>query len=83
MTRRLSTVVEEPAEGWIPLSDPDLTARELAAVDRALRGTQLTMGAGVVRFEEAFAAYVGRRHAVAVASAQARMARSRRITGTS
>lgn len=69
MTRRLSTVVEEPVEGWIPLSDPDLTARELAAVDRALRGTQLAMGAGVARFEEAFAAYAGRRHAVAAASA--------------
>ncbi len=69
MTRRFSTALEEPVEGWIPLSDPDLTARELAAVDRALRGTRLAMGAGVAWFEEAFAAYAGRGHAVAEASA--------------
>lgn len=59
----------EPAgEGFIPLSDPDITAAEIAAVDAILRSTQLSNGAAVDAFERAFAAYLGRAHAVAVPS---------------
>jgi len=41
---------------------------ELAAIDRVLRGGRLTMGDAVRRFEEAFAAKFGMRHAVLVNS---------------
>jgi dTDP-4-amino-4,6-dideoxygalactose transaminase len=52
----------------IPLSDPDMTAQELAAVDAALRSQRLSSGPVVEEFEQAFAAYVGRRYAIAVPS---------------
>lgn len=53
---------------WIPLSDPDMTTEEIDAVCEVLRSPQLSAGPVVQRFENAFAEYVGRRHAVAVAS---------------
>src|SRR5271166_2134227 len=53
---------------WIPLSDPDITAAEIEAVTRVLESPQLSGGPVVEEFEEAFARYTGRRHAVAVAS---------------
>jgi dTDP-4-amino-4,6-dideoxygalactose transaminase len=53
---------------WIALSDPDMTAVELRAVAEALQAPQLTAGPAVDAFEREFGAYVGRRHAVAVAS---------------
>ncbi|WP_188577355.1 DegT/DnrJ/EryC1/StrS family aminotransferase [Azorhizobium oxalatiphilum] len=52
----------------IPLSDPDITGVELAAVEAVLRGALLSAGPTVAAFEAAFAAYLGRRHAVAVPS---------------
>lgn len=52
----------------IPLSDPDITAEELDAVANVMRSPRLSAGPVVAEFEEAFAAYVGRRYAVAVAS---------------
>jgi hypothetical protein len=53
---------------WIPLSDPDITHDELDAVSGVLQSPQLSAGPAVQRFEAAFAAYLGRKHAVAVSS---------------
>jgi dTDP-4-amino-4,6-dideoxygalactose transaminase len=69
----LKEVAEEPAEAEveasvIPLSDPDITSFELDAVDAAMRSPRLSSGAGVEAFEEAFAAYLGRKYAIAVPS---------------
>lgn len=41
---------------------------EVAAIERVIRSERLTMGPEVARFEEAFAAYLGRRYAVMVNS---------------
>jgi perosamine synthetase len=53
---------------WIALSDPDIAQPELDAVAAASASPVLSMGDAVAAFEAAFAAYVGRRHAIAVAS---------------
>jgi dTDP-4-amino-4,6-dideoxygalactose transaminase len=59
----------EPVAGpVIPLSDPDLTSAELAAVDGVLRSARLSHGPVAEQFEQAFAAYLGRRYAIAVPS---------------
>ncbi len=58
---------EAPAS-FIPLSDPDITAAELDAVDAVLRSPRLSCGPAVEAFEAAFAAYVGRKYAIAVPS---------------
>ena len=52
----------------IPLSDPDISVGELAAVEAVLRSARISAGEQVEAFEAAFAAYHGRRYAVAVAS---------------
>ncbi|MEA3219555.1 DegT/DnrJ/EryC1/StrS family aminotransferase [Immundisolibacter sp.] len=52
----------------ILFSDPDISIAELAAVDAVLRSPNLGDGPQVAAFEAEFAAYLGRRHAVAVAS---------------
>lgn len=53
---------------WISLSEPDVGERELTLAGAALHSHELS-GAGLVQaFEREFAAYLGRRHAVAVAS---------------
>ena len=52
----------------IPLSDPDISRDELDAVSAMLQSPRLSGGPAVEAFEEAFARYVGRRYAVAVAS---------------
>ncbi|MEA1675934.1 DegT/DnrJ/EryC1/StrS family aminotransferase [Nitrospirillum sp. BR 11163] len=66
----MTALAIEALEGGelIRLSDPDITPAELAAVERVLRTPTLAAGAVTETFEEAFAAYLGRRHAVAVAS---------------
>jgi hypothetical protein len=56
------------SEPWITLSDPDITSAELHAVAEVLQSPQLTGGPAVAAFEAEFAAYVGRKHAVAVTS---------------
>ncbi len=58
----------ESAQDWIPLSDPDVTQAELDAANAALCSPRLSHGPRVEAFEEAFARYVGRKHAVAVGS---------------
>ncbi len=52
----------------IPLSDPDITMAELDAVNNALESPRITSGPAVTAFEAAFAQYLGRKHAVSVAS---------------
>lgn len=56
------------AEYSILLSDPDISAAELAVVETVLSSPRLSQGPQVEAFEAAFADYLGRRHAVAVAS---------------
>ena len=61
--------MKEPrSPNWIPLSDPDMSQAELDAVVEVLQSADVTAGDAVEAFEEAFAAYVGRKYAVAVAS---------------
>ncbi|WP_029005748.1 DegT/DnrJ/EryC1/StrS family aminotransferase [Azorhizobium doebereinerae] len=60
--------LEEVDSSFIPLSDPDISGVELAAVDAALRAPRLSGGPTVAAFEAAFAEYLGRQHAVAVPS---------------
>ncbi len=55
-------------EGFIALSDPDITLAEIEAVDQVMRSARLSNGPLVEEFEQAFAAYVGRRYAIAVPS---------------
>jgi dTDP-4-amino-4,6-dideoxygalactose transaminase len=53
---------------WIRLTDPDITEAELEAVSTVLQSPRLAGGPVADAFEDAFAKYVGREHAVAVAS---------------
>ena len=53
---------------WLRLSDPDITQAELEAVSEVLQSPQLSGGPRAQAFEEAFAKYIGRKHAVAMAS---------------
>ena len=55
----------------IPIAKPLLGAEELAAVKEVLESGQLAQGPKVEAFEQAFAAYLGRKHAVAVANGTA------------
>ncbi len=52
----------------IPLSSPDLTDAEVACVSEVLRTRFLSLGPKLPEFEQAMAAYVGCKHAVAVNS---------------
>ena len=58
-------------EWQIPLSDIDFGPEESLAVQKVLDSRWLTMGAVTEKFEEEFAAYVGARHAIAVANGTA------------
>jgi dTDP-4-amino-4,6-dideoxygalactose transaminase len=55
-------------DDWIVLSDPDLSELELKLVETAMSGSRLTAGPMVERFEQSFARWLGRAHAVSVAS---------------
>jgi len=61
-------IAEDADTSFIPLSDPDITLAEIEAVDTALRSPRLSSGPMVEAFEAAFAAYTGRKYAVAVPS---------------
>jgi perosamine synthetase len=52
----------------ILLSDPDMSQAEIDAVSAVIASPHLSAGRVIDSFEQAFAAYVGRGHAVAVAS---------------
>ena len=58
-------------EWRVPLSDIDLGPEEEQAVLEVVRSRWLTMGAVTQAFEDEFAAYLGARHAIAVANATA------------
>lgn len=58
----------EAAGDVIPLSDPDITLEDIAAVEAVLHSSRLSSGPVMEAFEAAFAAYLGRKYAVAVAS---------------
>lgn len=55
-------------EGWLLLSDPDMSEVESQLVQAALGQPQLSAGRMVEHFEQRFAEWLGRKHAVAVAS---------------
>jgi perosamine synthetase len=57
-----------PADDWLLLSEPDVGAVEQHFLEAALRQPRLSAGAMVQRLETHFASWLGRRHAVAVAS---------------
>src|SRR5450755_1103780 len=63
-----AVVVGGVDESFIPLSDPDITLAEIEAVDSTMRSPRLSSGPMVEAFEAAFAAYVGRKYAIAVPS---------------
>ena len=58
-------------EWKIPLSDIDLGVEDQAAVDKVLSSKWLTMGSVTQEFEQAFAAHVGVKYALAVTNATA------------
>ena len=48
----------------VPMSSPDLTEAEVAAVSEVLRTRYLSMGPQLKAFEESVARYLGAAHAV-------------------
>jgi len=60
--------MEMANQEWITLCDPDVTQAELDAVATAMCSPRLSQGPRVEAFEEAFARYVGRKHAIAASS---------------
>lgn len=52
----------------IPLSAPDISEEDISAVTAVLRTPQLSLGPRLPEFEQAMAAYVGAKHAVALNS---------------
>jgi UDP-4-amino-4,6-dideoxy-N-acetyl-beta-L-altrosamine transaminase len=63
--------VSDAAPPFLPYGRQDIDDADVAAVARALRGDLITQGPTVGAFEDAFAAYVGARHAVAFSSGTA------------
>jgi perosamine synthetase len=63
-----NVAIDDADESFIPLSDPDITMAEIEAVDAVMRSPRLCSGPMVEAFEAAFAAYLGRKYAVAVQS---------------
>jgi dTDP-4-amino-4,6-dideoxygalactose transaminase len=59
---------EARSANWIPLSDPDMSQAEIDAVVEVMQSMDVTSGDAIEAFEEAFASYLGRKYAVAVAS---------------
>ena len=70
---------EDP--GFIPLVDPDISAAEVAVLGKVLTAGPLNDGRMTEAFETAFAAYVGRRHAVAVSSGTMALLLALRVLG--
>ena len=61
-------IADDAGASFIPLSDPDITPAELAAVEEVLRSSRLSSGPVAEAFEAAFATYLGRKYAIAVPS---------------
>src|SRR4051812_15111546 len=73
MTDAAPDEAAEPEDGDfeqedISLTQPDIGAAEVRVIERILTTASLNDGRLTEAFEEAFAAYVGRRHAIAVTS---------------
>ncbi len=66
---------------FLPLSDPDLLRTDLDAVAEVLSTQCLSAGPIVQQFESEFAAYLSRKHAIAVASGTIGMALALRAKG--
>lgn len=60
--------LEKPVPEGIPLSRPDISEDDIAAVVEVLRGPQLSLGSRLPAFEKSVAAQVGVAHAVGVNS---------------
>ncbi len=60
-----------PARFAVPMSSPDLTQNERAAVEAVLRTPNLSMGQEIKGFEDAIQAYTGARFAIGVNSGTA------------
>ena len=58
----------ELPDDWLMLSDPDISEVELGLMQAALGEPNLSAGTMVSHFEASFARWLGRKHAVAVAS---------------
>ena len=54
---------------YVPMSSPDLTAADIAAVNQVLQTRYLSIGPQVKAFEQALSSYVGTAHAFSVNSA--------------
>ncbi len=52
----------------VPLSRPEITRSDIAAVNAVLRGTRLSLGEKLKQFEQAIARYAGTKYAVAMNS---------------
>jgi len=52
----------------IPMSSPDLTGADVAAVNQVLQARYLSFGPQIEAFEQALSSYVGTRYAVGVNS---------------
>ncbi len=59
---------EDDGDGFIALTAPDMSGAEVEMLSRVLTSGELGAGRMARAFETAFAAYVGRAHAVAVSS---------------
>jgi dTDP-4-amino-4,6-dideoxygalactose transaminase len=66
-----AVLAEHQLDAWIALTDPDITQAELDAAAATLSSQRLSQGPRAEAFEDAFARYVGRQHAVAVSSGTA------------
>lgn len=64
----MSNLNESQVFKQIPLSQPELRSQDIRGVTEVLSGTQLALGPRIKAFEQAMAAYVGTRSAVAVNS---------------
>lgn len=53
------------------MSSPDITPADIEAVNQVLRTPYLSIGPRIAEFEEYFAAYIGRKHAIGVSSGTA------------
>ncbi len=67
----------------LPLSDPDLVQSDLESVLEVLQSQRLSMGSMVDAFEEEFARYLGRKHAIATSSGSLALLLALRATGIS
>lgn len=64
-----------------PMSQPDITERDIEHVTQVLRSGRLSIGTYIEQFEELVRTYIGTRHAVAVSSGTAGLHLCMRLAG--